>query len=87
MTNEKLLLVLLIMWLGTTAHITLVHVRVNDLKHNETISVYTVEDIYYLEGNHLGTESGRLELDFSTRNQAVNFLEYITSEDANSTIE
>jgi hypothetical protein len=49
---------------------------------DELIQVYTCDDIYYLRGNTLTSESGRYDRTFQTRTEAVRMLEEHTAADS-----
>jgi hypothetical protein len=50
--------------------------------HREVITIYTLNDIYYLEGNVITSESGSYNFEFSSRSTAILALEDITATDA-----
>jgi hypothetical protein len=55
-------------------------------KNKETITVYTQQDIYFLEGTRLTTESGNRFWDTGNRQEALEILEQWTADDANEPI-
>lgn len=56
--------------------------RVPQTEDLELIQVYTCDDIYYLRGNTLTSESGRYDRTFQTRTEAVRMLEEHTAADS-----
>lgn len=55
-------------------------------KQQETIAVYTVEDIYYIAGTRVWTASGEIDQLFTSRPEAITFYENITKDIALKTI-
>lgn len=52
----------------------------------ETITVYTTDDILYLQGTSIFSESGIYDADYNTRTIALDIFENITSSHANSAL-
>jgi len=87
--NKNTELALLVLGTFTSAMICIVFVfcattLYNIILHNETVTVYTTEDIIYLEGNKITSESGIYDMDLPTRSVAIDIFEEITASHARS---
>lgn len=54
-----------------------------DYPVSELITVYTSEDILYLQGTRITSESGRLDVTYSARNTAVEMLAQFSADQSN----
>lgn len=82
MDLKPMLLITLIILLFETIALTVAIVTIH--ADNQLITAYTPKNIYYLEGKTVSDENGVLKdgVTFPTRNQAINFFEEQTVEDA-----
>lgn len=55
-----------------------------EASYTETITAYTPEDIIYLEGKHVFSESGRYDIQCSTRSHALDVFEELTVSHVNN---